>query len=118
MHQMTGGSLPAMTWHEIMAYAHQGVELKPIPGIGGQVPRAGVADARREGAPEGGRPSILTKRGTDALLRVERLMDDASRALATSREPTKTTDAQGGKDRQEALAAGSERQPAGHMRGN
>ena len=30
---MTGGSLPAMTWHGIMAYAHQGIELKPLPGI-------------------------------------------------------------------------------------
>ena len=30
---MTGGSLPAQTWHDIMAYAHQGIELKPIPGL-------------------------------------------------------------------------------------
>jgi penicillin-binding protein 1A len=30
--KMTGGSLPAMTWHEIMAYAHQGIELKSLPG--------------------------------------------------------------------------------------
>ncbi|WP_332684340.1 transglycosylase domain-containing protein [Bosea sp. (in: a-proteobacteria)] len=30
---MTGGSLPAMTWKEIMAFAHQGIELKPIPGV-------------------------------------------------------------------------------------
>jgi penicillin-binding protein 1A len=118
MHQMTGGSLPAQTWHEIMAYAHQGVELKPIPGIGGQVPRPGVAEARREAPADGGRPSILTRRGTEALLRVERLMDDATRALATGREPVKATDAQGGSDRQEALAAGSERQPGGQLRGN
>ena len=31
--RMTGGSLPAMTWHNIMAYAHQGVELKQLPGV-------------------------------------------------------------------------------------
>ena len=31
--RMTGGSLPAMTWHQIMAYAHQGVEIKPLPGL-------------------------------------------------------------------------------------
>ncbi|MGL4729472.1 MAG: transglycosylase domain-containing protein [Bosea sp. (in: a-proteobacteria)] len=30
---MTGGSLPAMTWKEIMGFAHQGLELKPIPGV-------------------------------------------------------------------------------------
>ncbi|MBV9739659.1 MAG: PBP1A family penicillin-binding protein [Hyphomicrobiales bacterium] len=28
---MTGGSLPAKTWHEIMAYAHQGLDPKPLP---------------------------------------------------------------------------------------
>jgi penicillin-binding protein 1A len=118
MHQMTGGSLPAQTWHEIMAYAHQGVELKSIPGIGGQVPRPGVTEASRERVGEGGRPSILTRRGTEALLRVEQLMDDATRALATSREPTKTTDAQGGNGRPEALAAGPGQQPPGNVRGN
>lgn len=30
---MTGGSLPAMTFREIMAFAHAGLELKPIPGV-------------------------------------------------------------------------------------
>ncbi len=31
--EMTGGSLPAMTWQRMMEYAHQNVELRPIPGI-------------------------------------------------------------------------------------
>jgi penicillin-binding protein 1A len=31
--KMTGGTLPAMTWQRLMAYAHQNVELKPIPGL-------------------------------------------------------------------------------------
>ncbi len=31
--RMTGGTLPAMTWHDIMAYAHQGIELRPLPGL-------------------------------------------------------------------------------------
>lgn len=31
--EMTGGSLPAMTWQRLMAYAHRNVELKPIPFI-------------------------------------------------------------------------------------
>lgn len=29
--RLTGGSLPAMTWKRFMAYAHQNVQLKPIP---------------------------------------------------------------------------------------
>jgi len=31
--EMTGGSLPAMTWREVMAFAHQNLEIKPIPGL-------------------------------------------------------------------------------------
>jgi penicillin-binding protein 1A len=31
--RMTGGALPAMTWHNIMDYAHQGIEIKQLPGI-------------------------------------------------------------------------------------
>jgi len=120
MNQMTGGSLPAQTWHEIMAYAHEGIELRQIPGIAGSTgnARAVVSDARKEkeSVPtEGGRPAILTRRGTEALLRVERMMDDATRALATSpREPSKTTDAQGGLgQRHQASAAQADRAPAG-----
>ncbi|MBX9932971.1 MAG: PBP1A family penicillin-binding protein [Methylobacterium sp.] len=31
--KMTGGSLPAMTWHDVMESAHQGIELRPLPGL-------------------------------------------------------------------------------------
>ncbi len=31
--KMTGGLLPAMTWQRLMAYAHQNVEIKAIPGL-------------------------------------------------------------------------------------
>jgi len=79
-----------------MAYAHQGVELRSIPGIASPTGRPAVAETKQNGAPEGGSPSILTKGGTDALLRIERRMDDAARVLATtSGEPSKTTDAGG-----------------------
>ena len=111
MHQMTGGSLPAQTWHEIMAYAHQGVELRPIPVLGGGGAAGCVRGQEEGGAPEGGRPSILTRRATEALLRVERLLDDATRALATGREPSKTTDARDARYRQEATAATPDRAP-------
>jgi len=122
MNQMTGGSLPAQTWHEIMAYAHQGVELKQIPGLGASgppSPRALAAEAKKETVPnENGRPSVLTKRGAEALLRVERMMDEATRALATTPEPSKATNAQGGiLGGQEASATGPEQQRAG-IRGN
>ena len=83
--RMTGGSLPAQTWHEIMAYAHQGVELKPIPGLGPAGTRTNVAAVNgKNDVPQ--RPSLLTRRAADILVRLEQLMDDAAHALA-AREP-------------------------------
>ena len=34
MNNMTGCTLPAQTWHEVMAFAHQNLEIHPIPGLG------------------------------------------------------------------------------------
>ncbi|RUP12090.1 MAG: penicillin-binding protein, partial [Methylobacterium sp.] len=31
--KLTGGSLPAQTWHDIMEPAHQGIEIKGLPGL-------------------------------------------------------------------------------------
>ncbi len=82
--RMTGGSLPAMTWHQIMAYAHQGVEVKNIPGVpAGPTPAAPqVANASAAGEQPSQRPTMLTRRSIDVLLRVERMMENATRALA------------------------------------
>jgi penicillin-binding protein 1A len=33
MNKMTGGTLPAATWHDIMAYAHRGLNVKPPFGV-------------------------------------------------------------------------------------
>jgi penicillin-binding protein 1A len=67
---MTGGSVPAMVWQRVMAYAHQKIELKPIPGIDkpflDNAPGAVVAEAGEE-AGEAARPSVLSPR-TTALL--------------------------------------------------
>ena len=42
--RMTGGSLPAMIWRAAMTYAHQGIEIKALPGI---PPTAAPAGTRR-----------------------------------------------------------------------
>lgn len=87
--RMTGGSLPAQTWHDIMVAAHQGVEVREIPGIGmGQkLPPERVANAQANAAPKvletkPGPPPVLTKRGADILVRVEKLLDDAAKTAA------------------------------------
>jgi penicillin-binding protein 1A len=43
---MTGGTLPAMTWKEVMGFAHQNLEIRPIPGV---APEAGPAVAFTSG---------------------------------------------------------------------
>jgi penicillin-binding protein 1A len=86
--RMTGGSLPAQTWHDIMVVAHQGVEVKEIPGVGmgTKLPQpatpANVAanSAARILETKPGPPPVLTRRGADILVRVERLLDEAAKA--------------------------------------
>jgi penicillin-binding protein 1A len=93
--RMTGGSLPAMTWHNIMAYAHQGIELKPLPGIPAPAPRKDMAVAQSNQKPAEGpppRPALLTKRGADILVNVEHMMDEASRALGASNPAARNDD--------------------------
>src|SRR5690606_4747578 len=48
---MTGGSLPAMTWQRLMTYAHQNIELKPIFGID-SAPAPKVAATKKPGEAE------------------------------------------------------------------
>jgi penicillin-binding protein 1A len=123
LNRMTGGSLPAQTWHSIMEYAHQGVELKPIPGLGPATtavaarptPTAAAAPAKT-GEAVAQRPAILTRRGADILVRVERLMDDATRALAIRDEQGRRVDTKQ-PVRPETVAA-TDRPPPGPARGN
>jgi penicillin-binding protein 1A len=81
--RMTGGSLPAMIWRQIMAYAHQGIELKPIPGVApGPMPAPPVvaaADGNGAAGEAAARPAALTRKASDVLIRMERLFDDAAR---------------------------------------
>lgn len=118
--RMTGGALPAMTWHTIMEYAHQGIELKQLPGV--PVPtvrqQPAVAEVKSRGGeqPPPPRPTVLTKRGADILVRVERMMDDANRALGPA-QPTVSTEKKKqaqSNQKADALAASLE----GHAFGN
>jgi penicillin-binding protein 1A len=96
--RMTGGSLPAMTWHDIMAYAHQGIELKNLPGLPAQPAPQVEAETTSTGADVPARPPTLTKRGADVLTHLERLMEAASHAMAST--PGPTVDPQRGADLQ------------------
>ncbi|HBF29526.1 MAG TPA: penicillin-binding protein [Rhizobium sp.] len=49
---MTGGSLPAMTFKTIMDYAHQGIGIRPIPGVKEPAVTAVKVTKPTKGAPE------------------------------------------------------------------
>ena len=66
---MTGGSLPAMTFKKLMDYAHQGIDLKAIPGVDQPMPekqaQPQVADAANPDAlPPMIRPRSLSAQST------------------------------------------------------
>lgn len=76
MNNLTGGVLPAMTWHEIMTVAHRGLDIKPIPGVAPEPATAtaqatagatGAALAKAEAAAID-RPIALSRQ-SDAVLR-------------------------------------------------
>ena len=87
--RMTGGTIPALVWHDVMAYAHQGVELRPLPGLPPPQHAPTVAEAALKGS-EAPPQVLLTRRGTEALIHVEHVLDDASRALAAQVAPAGT----------------------------
>ena len=113
--RMTGGSLPAMIWHAAMAYAHQGIEIKTLPGLAPAPPAQPHSEVAENGASAPPpRPTVLTRRATDVLVRIERMMEDASRALPApngevSELPAKLGDAS---SRAEALASATSGSPS------
>jgi penicillin-binding protein 1A len=86
--RMTGGSLPAMTWHDIMTYAHQGIELKNLPGLPAEPAPQVEAETTSGGAEMPARPPTLTKRAAEVLTHLERMMEAASHAMASTPSPT------------------------------
>jgi penicillin-binding protein 1A len=96
--RMTGGALPAQTWHDIMVAAHQGVEIKELAGVGMgtklPVAPASGATMAANGAPrvldiKPGPPPVLTRRGADVLVQVEKMLDDVGKTVGktTSSDP-------------------------------
>jgi penicillin-binding protein 1A len=86
--RLTGGALPAQTWHDIMVVAHQGIEIKELSGVGmgAKLPQAAQQTVAANGAAgpkiidvKPGPPPVLTKRGADTLVQIEKMLDDAAK---------------------------------------
>ncbi len=88
MNKMTGGLLPAMTWHDIMAFAHQGIVTKPPFGIDdghGAGRTAAVAAAVAPGRPASqGRPDALSRRAASIILDIGATMRSVAQVGAAS----------------------------------
>jgi penicillin-binding protein 1A len=88
--RLTGGALPAQTWHDIMTAAHRGVEIKDIPGVAAPA-KPTAADTAKVADNDNASPApppILTKRGAEILVRVEKLLDEAGKTIGkTSAAP-------------------------------
>ena len=95
---MTGGSLPAMVWQRLMVYAHQNIDLKPIPGIDKPFVDEDVAakaeeaqkksdeQAAADAAAE--RPAVLSSRTTQTLRDMTRLFQSAPTLAAPTSPET------------------------------
>ncbi|WP_427928858.1 transglycosylase domain-containing protein [Agrobacterium cavarae] len=102
MNNMTGGALPAMTFKRLMDYAHQGMELRPIPGIQNPLPTgsrpqpaangAQVASADANALPALTRPRSLSAEATRVLRAVGQQLKEAS---APTLSPQKVADVGG-----------------------
>jgi penicillin-binding protein 1A len=85
--KMTGGTVPAMLWHEVMAFAHQNTEIRPIPYLNadGSMPvasnKGGVPNAGKiEVVTTGSVPGMLSRRSFDVIGGMGNLFRDVERA--------------------------------------
>ncbi|WP_054308871.1 PBP1A family penicillin-binding protein [Mesorhizobium sp. 1M-11] len=95
---MTGGTLPAMIWQRMMVYAHQNIDLKPIPGIDqpfvDKTVAAKAEEAQKKQAAEdeariaAERPPVLSSRTTQTLRTLSKTFEGAP-ALVPSTTPEK-----------------------------
>ena len=96
MGNMTGGSLPAQTWHDIMEFAHRGLELKPMPGFPLDASPAVATASPNAATPsspgQAAAPSVLTRRSGEALGAVEKLFraSEDRRAALGSQSASRT----------------------------
>ena len=90
MNEMTGGTLPAKTWHDIMAFAHQNIAVRPGYGIEG-----GAGTAMASVAAPGGsvqvlsplRPAVLSPKTFSIIGSIAQMTGDRGRSEARAGDP-------------------------------
>ena len=89
MNKMTGGTLPAVTWHDVMAYAHRGIETKPAFGLGNNTApsTASASPGSGETVPASARHTVLSARSSSALGGITALIAGADAPSVTASAP-------------------------------
>lgn len=95
---MTGGTLPAMVWQRLMVYAHQNIDLKPIPGLDKPYVDEEIAakaeEAEKKNADQAAadaaaeRPPVLSSRTTQTLRDMTKVFQTAPVLSAPSAPET------------------------------
>jgi penicillin-binding protein 1A len=95
---MTGGTLPAMVWQRLMVYAHQNIDLKPIPGLDKPFVDEEIAakaeEAEKKNADQTAadaaaeRPPVLSSRTTQTLREMTKVFQAAPVLVAPSAPET------------------------------
>ncbi len=100
MNNMTGGALPAMTFKRLMDYAHQGMELRPIPGIQNPLPtgarpqpsaQVAAASANTPAMPALTRPRSLSAEATRVIRSIAQKMKEATALSVTTQKVADAT---------------------------
>ncbi|MFF2320903.1 transglycosylase domain-containing protein [Agrobacterium sp. NPDC058088] len=100
MNNMTGGALPAMTYKRLMDYAHQGMELRPIPGIQNPLPtgarpqpsaQVAAASANTPAMPALTRPRSLSAEATRVIRSIAQKMKEATALSVTTQKVADAT---------------------------
>jgi len=105
MNNMTGGALPAMTFKRLMDYAHQGMELRPIPGIQNPLPtgarpqpsaEVAAASTNTPTMPALTRPRSLSAEATRVIRSIGRKMKEATALSVTTQKVADASSHEGG----------------------
>ncbi|KFG66618.1 PBP1A family penicillin-binding protein [Microvirga sp. BSC39] len=92
MNDMTGGTLPAMTWHDVMDVAHQNLEIRPIPGASPANANR-VASSNRPSADQAQSPAqaflagTLSRKSYEVLGGIGTLFQSVDRSVTTGKAP-------------------------------
>lgn len=104
MNNMTGGALPAGTWHDVIAYALQGVPPTPIVGLRPAATASAAPSANASASPgQSQRPGMLSKAALQAIEAIQLKL----RALEAKPAPSAPAQKQGSAPPPAAVAAGA-----------